>query len=1350
MALSDHLNVQRYASIAEVAAAEAKLYWQQVKTVKVDMEGYVDQAQQYAESAQQQATAASDSAQAASNAASLSSTSAASAQNTYENIEAVLASNNVYDTVAEGLSNTASGGYFSVIGGTPVYDSNGNVTGYSETSDYLIGYKNENGTAIRFGAIPNADAISSLYSGENVTYLADILTNRGMKNWRDSTNEVAGDVEDSNWDLSALIDVKAGDVYRLVFSNDPTGTWPENLVSFYQSGKPVGSLVYAQHVINSDPAVAWALNKSHDLTRQLEKWFIVPEDGQIKVGATQTMQQNAFLIKSTIEKYIANSIWLGANKNATQWHKDGWLKTPVLTALGQDINEATESPALGSSETCALTDYIPVKKGQFFNAIVPTHAYSTIAHYFDADKNFKYDFAPFNSCTASYAFGGTADTTNWTTTDAGGIQTAENYIVPEDGYIRILVDCGSTGWNDGLLYRLDDAWLEYDYSDFAAIPEPLNGYLSISAGRIISPATPQSPAGTSSEDMVDTLTGIVIPANTIFRYEYQVLNNQNQNQVTLWPQRENNIANGWSVINAPVIGYAKGNLATPGSTQCGYFYSQDYPCAVSMFSAKGTCKIEVLTQEEFVTRRNADIAKLIPVPAQQPENIADPYGQYLVQVNSNQYLGVGWIPMMPYEVLTLKSNYSEIRGFSLYLDSVSGNPANNDFNAEDLYYQNASNAVTINWDPSLSGDMIRTVQNRENFLYFGFQCYDPLDSNGNNTVDWENYFGDDYPKVQSLEDFNAQYIDSQESIPYGYIPNSMYSSIWDQNLNNEQLLAVGLGNTLDQWRMAYPFYCIKGQSYRVVQNTDRTATHATIPVQYVGSKSTGSNVTRIGSLLPLSPTPSQDDVSETIHSAIFTPDEDCIVYLSSRHLGSNETTDTNYGLYVNAMYQIGVFKVTPEEVEKATRIDLEEDCLYLPDEEGLEFKAINGVPPYDRSGGSISFPMQVWQKGRYVTSFMLETSVQGQGTAQPSVEKINWDLKATNKYGEKITFKIGNWMETKKLVLKSNETEYSQHRDTLGNQIFQIARRTTDGFTFDKSVLQYDLTEYPDIQWFLNADAGMRGVPATIYINNSIYGLYQLRTKKDEPNFAIVKKDKDFIFADSDYLSWAQRNNAGHQLLDWKNFNWHAWEFTEPSKELGKSYQSGDVPESTDLQNQILRVFNWIAGCTKGEAAYNFDDDAEKYLNMPSWIAYLCVGELLCPWDNVNNNVLMSCSNATSENAIWTVYMYDLDQILGFSTNTLPSPDQHYFEGDNAGVWYCIRNSKKYWPQACAMWKQLRQSVFTDIELMRLVEAEQRKVPTSWRAADEAIWGNMPGQSTTFIANFLVTRANQLDSYFKE
>ncbi|WP_435638228.1 hypothetical protein, partial [Carnimonas bestiolae] len=77
-------------------------------------------------------------------------------------VNAGLANANVFQSLDEALSKTENGEFFSVPGGTPEYDSDGNIVSYDESEIYSVGYVNINGNGVRYGALPNADDVKNL------------------------------------------------------------------------------------------------------------------------------------------------------------------------------------------------------------------------------------------------------------------------------------------------------------------------------------------------------------------------------------------------------------------------------------------------------------------------------------------------------------------------------------------------------------------------------------------------------------------------------------------------------------------------------------------------------------------------------------------------------------------------------------------------------------------------------------------------------------------------------------------------------------------------------------------------------------------------------------------------------------------------------------------------------------------------------------------------------------------------------------------------------------------------------------------------------------------------------------
>lgn len=386
----------------------------------------------------------------------------------------------------------------------------------------------------------------------------------------------------------------------------------------------------------------------------------------------------------------------------------------------------------------------------------------------------------------------------------------------------------------------------------------------------------------------------------------------------------------------------------------------------------------------------------------------------------------------------------------------------------------------------------------------------------------------------------------------------------------------------------------------------------------------------------------------------FSPEEDGVVYLNSEtanrvnadsslnipRIFSGDTT-TGASNLVAMQYQLEIVEVTEAEYLANTTI-FKGTSLRVPVDNALTIKFLSGISG-DYLFGEMKSIVQICHAGKAIATLNCATANQGQSTAYAYKRNIN--LEFFNDKWENVYISFGDNFEETEIVLKSNSgTDLAQVRDAVGAEIWRKLRRDRpfgENFIVPSSLF-YNRAEPTNAK----SQCSTFGFPVEAYVGDTFIGVYTIRNKIKRGNWAMKKKEKKHILIQPDW----QFNG----LLNWFDARLKYFEVRTPEV-IG--YVPGDdaLPVGNDtLAGYLSNFLTWSKGVVSG--TIDFKSTYAAHINLDSFIDYILQIEVIGNRDSVTNNFVAG----TWDGTIWSVFPYDMDSVLGLGWMGEPETSPYF------------------------------------------------------------------------------------------
>lgn len=1137
------------------------------------------------------------------------------------------------------------------------------------------------------------------------TPLASIMTQAGFRLWNSFSEPASDLVPAPGWSTSDLIHVKRGECYCM---NIPTRSYSfrYNFVAIYGTDEaPVGSLAFGNSSLVTDAA---ALNAAYaltdDPTRQNRKYMRIPQDGFIRVSCLTNDVPSAFLRRITDEEFYKSITINISAKMVDKLRKMDAIYTTPLVTLGRGYQGVTVPQATIDEQPRGMGAMVPVVAGQRLHLFASAGSVTpgqtpAIAAIFDSAGTLTRVLTAYNG------HGGRYINQNW----RGGVLCVQNFKVPENGFVQLIACHVNPAFDDTNYLFVTDDWLdyEYDYMKPGDVPTRVTGVRNYNS--------PGLQAGFFAE--YDTIGPVFLAPGQIAKITvtHPTMASVNPDAVVCWVDGPDNVDQGAMVRGVPFMELFQNALVPNGYTSVRYVKADKYPHVINAPTATGTGSVEIISQEQAIAERNKFFAETLAWKTGVIANNSWPAGAANA---ANNNLALGYLPVFSGEALRIALPQVQVDGGSFVYEPASDiQPADGRGDEYiNLPWQVYAGAATNVGDGSKPEYFIRPREGRS--VYYG--CVANEGREIGLTIDRANGV---YPQIITETEYKAM-VNVAEGYMREKVLNVMPAALPDGNP------AMGVTSTLVSWgpggRWSYlsmPIYVRAGECIEWWMNTENQNRRCAIA--FWRDPATGAKVSQY-----LLHGPGEDSITPQPEIGYWKATYDSVVFVISIVQGDEAPSATSR--LINAHAGKGVRFITEDEYLFKTTPQFTGDTLNLPDLNGVEFKFVNGFMPFVRSGPYNLSMMEIWQNGAFVTSIQTRNEVQGQASANDI--KKNIDIKGYNRAGKRIKFKVQDWKLTNKLVLKANLNERTQTRDSLGAEIWRQARREHP-FPNNKiwdPVLTTRVATFPEAAFMQDAVCSTQGASVSVFYGKDFfYGIYQLRTKKDELNYGIKEETYPYIWMQSDRLIFEGESN----IITWPSFNWRQWEVTQPA--IG-GYEPGYPHPDHDTSAAILRFFNWISDALA--QTVSFADTYADYIVLDSWIDYLLTCEAIRHWDAEHNNIIVSTYDAVH----WSIHIYDMDQVLG--NNAVSPTASTAFQDADAGLFRCLYRDMK--PQLDARWAELRQSVFTVGNFEKMVWSEANKLSHERRMQDTELWGPRNGNDFNFMVDWFRQRLAYLDERF--
>lgn len=367
-------------------------------------------------------------------------------------------------------------------------------------------------------------------------------------------------------------------------------------------------------------------------------------------------------------------------------------------------------------------------------------------------------------------------------------------------------------------------------------------------------------------------------------------------------------------------------------------------------------------------------------------------------------------------------------------------------------------------------------------------------------------------------------------------------------------------------------------------------------------------------------------------------------------------------------------------------------------------------------------PMQAqFQSGE--RSFSTYASLKYQGHGSLTFDKKNYTLKfwKDEKREEKYKMEFSHWNPENKYILKANYIDPTGCRNLVCADVW--AQVTANRAQIPE--------EFKDLSNYGAVD----GFPVALYINRQFQGLYNMNLHKDDDLFGMSDEQMHAILI---------ANNAAGEEAYFRA----AAEFGEDSPWEVEFCGTQDSTWAKDKLNGLIDFVMHSDDAT-------FRRELDNYLDVDSTIDYLLSIYALGLTHHGASDLVLVCY---SEDAPFTASMYDMETAFGLSEDGLTTvPPEAFLPVQQDGMWNSgtgnllwDRLMTNFYPQLCARYAQLRQTVFAPEALCAAVTDFTAAIPEEIYLADGQLYPGLPGaqDSTKQINGYIMQRIALLDEIF--
>lgn len=289
-------------------------------------------------------------------------------------------------------------------------------------------------------------------------------------------------------------------------------------------------------------------------------------------------------------------------------------------------------------------------------------------------------------------------------------------------------------------------------------------------------------------------------------------------------------------------------------------------------------------------------------------------------------------------------------------------------------------------------------------------------------------------------------------------------------------------------------------------------------------------------------------------------------------------------------------------------------------------------------------------------------AIQGHGSA--GLPKKGYTFDPINANGKAISIKFGDMISVDGFHYKAYQTDIMHCRDVGGENLWRAMVKSLDYPHSKVNNKILDMSSKVVAQnCYADAKYGVDGFPTAMYLNDEFWGIYTLRLKKTRDNYALEKSDKSHIYLD----------NVTTTAFLSEPFDPTDWELRNPKL---KGYEAGGEISDADVLTSINRVFDWL-----NHIETRYADHAD-YIDLPLWLTYVILIDLIGHRDSNGNNVNLLTWDATH----WVAVPYDLDLTLGLNPRY-----------DGVEEAYVVESSVTGWISA-SIWAKFRTIFATEIK----------------------------------------------------
>ena len=330
-------------------------------------------------------------------------------------------------------------------------------------------------------------------------------------------------------------------------------------------------------------------------------------------------------------------------------------------------------------------------------------------------------------------------------------------------------------------------------------------------------------------------------------------------------------------------------------------------------------------------------------------------------------------------------------------------------------------------------------------------------------------------------------------------------------------------------------------------------------------------------------------------------------------------------------------------------------------------------------------------------------SVQGQGSAGD--KKKNYTIDFYNIDGDALKLKFGDTIASSSYHLKGFYRDPTHMRDQGGYRCWkELVQKLDYPYSKINNIVYSASPSRPmDAEFTADAKYYPHGFPVEVYLNGKFYGLYTLRLKKLNQNYALDKSNINHIFLDS----------GTYTALLKEPFDATDWEIKSP-KMIGYT-DLGIIPPAfaNTVGASCTRLFEFTR--TLSTSYPNHAD----YIVLPHWVLYYLMCELTGDWDHHGNNYNI----ITWNNQQWSIFPYDLDWTLNWFANGIGNTQSTYLLSSD--IWTTFRNV--FTPEIKDLWTKYRKN--GDITVEKVAKHYRNavsNVPREIYKADKDKWGSFP------------------------